>query len=182
MSKRSRKLAAKKGWVTRRRHERERSLRSKRGAETKKLRQTRLPSEAFETRSEAEVARVLERKESEVRRWKEKGGAPRDVLDATKELAMGRRPAPLLWEHGRSQKVTKEERSDLFRKLERLVAAQEKGTHADVLAAYRAWRRAKLPLRRRLSRAAWGKMLEKFGNALGLPDVGAHSVERFKRS
>jgi hypothetical protein len=161
----------------------ERREAAKRGAETRELGKSRIPEKLARDIPLPELARKLDRSEKTVKRWVERGGAPPAVLDAARELAAGRaRVYPLDWEHGETRALPAEDRERLSRTLRDFLEAKRTGNHEDIASAFRAWRRAKVPIRRRLSRAAWEELVDDLGAELDLPDVGTFSKERFKKS
>jgi hypothetical protein len=187
-SERAIKSAAKTGKPSARMREEirataERSKRARKGAKTREKKKTRIPVETTERYTPKKIAEKLGKTEREVRAWIERGGTPKRVLDAAKQLGEGQAsPYPLKWEAGRRTSYTIPEYEKLEAKLAAFVTATKIGDGEEIKRTYRAWRRAKVPLRRALTADMWDDMIERIGLALDLPDVGIFSRERFKRS
>jgi hypothetical protein len=159
----------------------ERSVRAAAAAKTRALKKTRLPESIAKKHSPEKLAHMLGRSERSVRRWIARGGAPKTVLDAALQIAAGSRPYDEHWEHGQKTAISKAKEEELEMMLRRFVNATRMAPSL-VQETYRDWRRAKLAIRKTLTRAAWSRLIEKLGKKLGLPDVGAFSIERFKKS
>ena len=157
----------------------DRSERAHKAAKTREIRATKIP----EIRPLPELAKKLGRPQKTVERWIKQGGAPASVRDAVRELAAGRSEIyPLDWEHGRKSRVSLAEKVALGKKLGALLEAQRTGSAEEIRRAARSWRRAKVPMRAKLTAKAWSNLVDKLGDLYGIDDVGTNSKERFKRS
>ena len=129
-----------------------------------------------------ELAKAMRVTEKTARSWIVRGASPEGARDAAADLKVGRTPLREP-EAGRGEKITTELKERVERTMRGFVeAVRGKRSQEEIASAYRAWRRAKLPARRAMGKAAWSKLVTRVGKDLGLPDVGVFSSQRFRKS
>lgn len=183
----------------------ERRVAARARARKKELAKTRIPAE-LETDPKA-LAKALRVTERTARKWISVGGAPTEALDAAMQLADTGRAYPEP-EHGRREGLSDEERGKIERAMTRMVEATRQGKASpdledeflawkkekpkerkkvsqltwEIQRAARAWRRTKIPIRRKVAANVWRELISDIGKKLDLPEWGVFSVPRFVKS
>lgn len=192
--------AARKGWRTRRRHERALELERIRKAEERAARRrAREREEARQAAARREAAkkaaatrkrnarkadrerqRALEEKAKEQTRLeREQRKREREIdqeqIDREDRKAKGELPET--WDHGDREKITRAEKTELSKALYKLLELRERNaTREKIQEAWREWRSKKDPLRAALTMAAWEKLMHELGRELALDLHGPDSV------
>lgn len=161
------------------REAKERSERARRAAKERAAHKTRvdLPLERA-----GELARATGVTERTARAWIRRGASPAAARDVAVDLRQGRSPLNEP-EAGKRKAVSEELEERAARTMRAFVElVRARAPQEEIARAYRAWRRAKLPVRRAMTRAAWEKLVTRVAGELGLPDIGVFSAQRFRKS